>query len=366
MRGPLLRLVFWGWSGAVALAIASAAGWSVRHGAGDWRVVAAAGSLAGTHALVDPPEAWQIFAYLPGAGWALVPFTRLPLAVSFSANAVCMLACAAAAGAVAARAYGLPRVLAVGSFVLWPPVVYAVAIIGQNAPLGLLLAQLAIVGIARSSLALTALPLGFLLYKPTYALPLLGVVVLRARWRELGAVTAIAAAWYVVSAAAAGGDWHWPAEWIALIARYAPGDLRVNGAFVVGVPGLLARAGFGVPVIVAVVALGALALALAVRRAGALEAASAACFAGLALSPHALAYDAALALPMIAFTAARLEEPARTRFLLALFIVAPLFFISPLLRFDPLAIVVIGGMCAWLYVRLRQRGSTDTAAAREP
>ena len=97
MRGPLLRLVFWGWSGAVALAIASAAGWSVRHGAGDWRVFAAAGSLAGTHALVDPPEAWQIFAYLPGAAWALVPFTRLPLAVSFSANAVCMLACAAAA-----------------------------------------------------------------------------------------------------------------------------------------------------------------------------------------------------------------------------------------------------------------------------
>ncbi len=172
---------------------------------------------------------------------------------------------------------------------------------------------------------------------------------MRARWRELGAIAAIGAGWYVVSAAAAGGDWRWPAEWAALIARYAPGDLSVNGAFVVGLPGLLARAGFGVPAIVAVVALGALAVALAVRRAGALEAASAACLAGVALSPHALAYDAALALPMIAFTAARLEEPARTRFLLALFIVAPLFFVSPLLRFDPLAIVVIGGTCAWVY-----------------
>ncbi|HWT05565.1 MAG TPA: hypothetical protein VN224_07395, partial [Xanthomonadales bacterium] len=67
------------------------------------------------------------------------------------------------------------------------------------------------------------------------------------------------------------------------------------------------------------------------------------------------------ALPMIAFTAARLAEPARTRFMLTLFTLAPLFFVSPLLRFDPLAIVVLGGTCAWLYVRLTARGSVGTA-----
>jgi hypothetical protein len=361
MRGRLLRLVFWGWSGAVALAMASAAGWSIRHGAGDWRVFAAAGSLAGTHALIDPPEAWQIFVYLPGAAWAFVPLARMPLAVSFVIDAFCMLACAVAAGAVAARTYRLPRALGVGMFVLWPPVVYAAAIIGQNAPFGLLLAQLTIAGIARSSLALTALPLGLLLYKPTYALPLIGVLLLRARWREVTVVAAIGVGWYVVSAAATGGDWRWPTEWAAMIARYAPGDLSVNGAFVVSLPGLLARAGARVAVIVAIAALGALAVAFAVRRAGAVEAASAACLAGVALSPHALAYDAALALPMIAWTAARLAEPARTRFLLALFTLAPLFFVSPLLRFDPLALVVIGGTCAWLYVCLSARGPTDTA-----
>jgi len=361
MRGPLLRLVFWGWSGAVALAMASAAGWSIRHGAGDWRVFVAAGSLAGTHALIDPPEAWQIFVYLPGAAWAFVPFAHLPLAVSFVVDAVCMLACAAAAGAVAARVYGLGRSLAVGTFVLWSPVVYAATIIGQNAPFGLLLAQLTIAGIARRSLALTAVPLGLLLYKPTYALPLIGVLLLRARLRELGAVAAIGAGWYVVSAAATGGDWRWPAEWVALIARYAPGDLSVNAAFVVSVPGLLARAGAGVPAIVAVVALGVLAVVFAIRRAGAVEAASAACVAGVALSPHALAYDAALALPMIAYTAARLTELARMRFLLALFTLAPLFFVSPLLHFDPLAAVVIGGTCAWVNVRLTSSGPPNSA-----
>jgi hypothetical protein len=358
--------VFWGWSGAVALAMASAAGWSIAHGAGDWRVFVAAGSLAGTHALVDPPEAWQIFVYLPGAAWAFVPLARLPLAASFVIDAVFMLACAAAAGAVAARTYGLSRALAVGSYVLWAPVVYAAAIIGQNAPFGLLLAQLTVAGIARRSLALTAVPLGLLLYKPTYALPLIFVLLLRARLRELGAVAAIGVGWYVVSAAAAGGDWRWPVEWAALITRYAPGDLSVNAAFVISVPGLLGRAGAGVPAIVAVAALGALAVAFAVRRAGAVEAASAACLAGVALSPHALAYDAALALPMIAFTAAKLAEPVRTRFLMALFILAPLFFVSPLLRFDALAVLVIGGTCAWLYLRLIRPESMDTVAFPVP
>jgi hypothetical protein len=355
MGGPRLRFLFWAWSAAVALALASAAGWSVRHGAGDWRVFASAGALAGTHALIAPPDAWQIFVYLPGAAYAFVPFARLPLAVSFVLDGALMLACAAVAGTVAARLYGQARGVGIGLYVLWPPVVYAAAIIGQNSPLGLLLAQLTIAGIARRSLALTAVPLGLLLYKPTYALPLIAVLLLRARLRELGAVAAIGVAWYAASAAAAGGDWRWPSEWAALIARYAPGDLSVNAAFVVSLPALLVRAGAGVPVIVAVVVFAATAVALAVRRAGALEAASAACLAGVALSPHALAYDAALALPMVAFTAAPLEEPARTRFLLALFMLAPLFFVSPLLRFDPLAIVVIGGTAAWVYLRLTAR-----------
>ena len=366
MRGRPLRLVFWAWSVAVALAMASAAVWSVHHGAGDWRVFVAAGSLAGTHALIAPPDAWQIFVYVPGAAWAFVPFARLPLSVSFFIDAVLMLACAAAAGAVAARTYGLSRAAGCGLFVLWAPVVYAAAIIGQNAPFGLLLAQLTVAGIARRSLALTALPLGLLLYKPTYALPLIAVLLLRARLREFGAVVLMGAGWYVVSVAATGGDWRWPAEWIALIARYVPGDLSVNAAFVVSLPALLARANAGVPAIAVVVAPAAFAVAVAVRRAGAVEAASAACLAGVALSPHALAYDAALALPMIAFTASRLGEPARTRLLVGLFILAPLFFVSPLLRFDPLALVVIGGTGAWLSVRLAPRDAAATAAVRDP
>jgi glycosyl transferase family 87 len=341
------------WSVSVAAAIAACSAWSIAHGAGDWRVFVAAGSLAGTPALLDPPEAWQSFFYLPGAAWALVPFARLPLGLSFGLNAAIMLACAAAAGAMASRTYALPRTTAVATFALWSPVVYAAAIIGQNAPLGLLLAQLSIAGMATRSVALTAIPIGLLLYKPTYALPLIGLLIVRARMRELTVVGALAVGWYAFSVAATGGNWNWPSAWVHLLARFAAGDFAMNAPFAVSLPALLIRAGADVPIVAACAVVVALAAATVLRRVSAVEAGSAACLVGLALSPHAWAYDAVLALPMIGYTAAALDEPARTRFLLALALAAPLFFVSRSLGFDPLALIVVGGTFAWLAIRLR-------------
>lgn len=367
LRGAALPLrpLLWAWSCAVALALASACVWSVRHGAGDWRVFASAGSLAGTRALLAPPQAWQAFFYLPGAAWALVPFARMPLSVSFAINGVSMLICAVLAGALAARTFagnasGTPasRTVvwrsrdAVATFVLWPPVVYGAAIAGQNAPLGLLLAQLAIAGVAARSVALTAVPIGLLLYKPTYALPFVVLLVVRRRVRELAMVGGIGVVWYAASAVATGGDWGWPLEWTHLIAHFAAGDFAVNAPFAVSLPGVLIRLGAGPGPVVAVVLLAVVACAVTFRRVGAVEAACAGCLAGLALSPHAWAYDAVLALPMIAYTASRLDERMRTRLLLGLALIAPLFFVSPLLGFDPLALVTIGGTLAWLAIRL--------------
>ena len=348
----MLRSLLWCWSTAFAVLILCASPWSIAHHGGDWQVFVSAGSLVGSRALLDPPQDWQAFFYLPGAAWAFVPVVALPLAASFVANIVVMLGCAATAGLLAARTYALPRAVAVGTFVLWPPVVYAAGIIGQNAPFGLLLAQLSIAGMAQRSRALTAVPIGLLLYKPTYALPLVAVLALRGRWRELGIVGAIASGWYLAGVPATGGDWIWPSAWLRLIARFAGGDLGVNGAFAIGLPALLARSGLGVAATIAFVACFAAAVAVALRRATAVEAGSAACLAGLALSPHAWAYDAVLALPMIGFAAAALAEPHRTRLLFGLAIFSPLLFVSPMLRVDPLTLIVIGGTCVWLAMRL--------------
>jgi hypothetical protein len=232
--------------------------------------------------------------------------------------------------------------------------VYAAAIIGQNAPLGLLLAQLSITGMATRSVALTAIPIGLLLYKPTYALPLIGLLVIRSRLRELFVVGALAAGWYGLSVAATGGTWSWPSAWAHLLARFAAGDFTANAAFAVSLPALLIRAGTGLPIAVGVAVVIALAAASVLRRVTAVEAGSAACLTGLALSPHAWAYDAVLALPMIGLCAAALEEPGRTRFLLALSLPVPLFFASRQLGFDPLALIVVGGTFAWLALRFNE------------
>ena len=350
-----LRTAFWTWSLLVAATLAFGGIWSVQHGCGDWRVFVAAGSSVWTRALVDPPDAWRIFVYLPATAWIFAPFARMPLALSFVLDAIAMLACAAIAGAVAARTYGLSRRAACAAFVLWPPVMYAAAIIGQNAPAGLLLAQLAIAGFATDSVWLTAIPIGLLLYKPTYALPFIALLVLRGRRRELGIVAACAVLWYLASVPAAGGAWDWPLVTSRVIARYAWGDLSVNGMFAVGLPGALLFGGIALPVAAAITAVLATGAALALRRAPALEAASAAPLVGLALNPHAWAYDAALAAPMIAYVASRAAEPVRTRALVILAAIAPLFVLAPRLHFDPLIIIVSGGTLAWTLTRLRRR-----------
>jgi Glycosyltransferase family 87 len=355
-----VRVLPWLWPAAVAAACVCALPWAVAHGGGDWRVFVAAGASAGTPALLAPPQDWQAFFYLPGAAYAFVPFARLPLALSFAANALAMLACAVAAGALAARTYGLPRRTALALYALWTPVVYSAAIIGQNAPFGLLLAQLTVAGMARRSVLLTALPVGALLYKPTYALPLIALLAVRGLRRELAVVAGCACVWYVLSAAATGGDWAWPAGWLRLCARFVAGDFAVNAPFALSLPGVLMHG--GAPALVTVAAVAALAAACgrALRRAGPVEAASIASLAGLALSAHAWAYDAALALPALAWCAGTFAEPRRARMLFALGLIAPSFFVARELGFDPLALVTVGGTLAWLGYGWR------TAPVREP
>ena len=123
----------------------------------------------------------------------LAPFAALPLDLSFWVHTAIMLVCAIAAGAVGARAFGLPRGVGVLSTLAWAPITGSIAI-GQNVPLALLLASLAILGLIAERPPgsrggrLTAAAIGLLLYKPTLALPLAGLLVLRARWTDVAIV----------------------------------------------------------------------------------------------------------------------------------------------------------------------------------
>ncbi|TAM76121.1 DUF2029 domain-containing protein [bacterium] len=327
------------------------------HVLADWLTFYTAGKLAGTHALVDPRLflAFQhahgfhtdIFPYPPAFAYVYVPLSRLPVLVSFSINAAIMLGCAALAGAAASRIFSLSIPLSILASLAWMPIGVSITI-GQNAPLGALLAILAIGGLAAQRTFRTAIPIGLLLYKPTFALPLVGLLVIRRRWRELGIVVAMATGWYLLSVLATAGDIAWPLHYARSIASYYHADALFNAPHTVSLPGILQWLGaplaltIGSAVVLLVLAIPGLA------RRPALEAGAAACMIGLAVSPHAYIYDAVMLLPML-LLGGRVAEPLRTRAAFFVYLLPAIPYVGTWLKL--LAVIVLGLATAWVWNR---------------
>lgn len=324
---------------------------------GDWSAFWAAGATAGSADLLDPQRhaAWQlhhhllatIFPYLPGAAWLLWPLRDASLAAGYAINFVVMALATLVAAQIASRVYGIPRALAVLYAFAWAPLIAALAT-GQNAPLGLVLAMLAIAALAGDSWLVCGLAVGALLYKLPYALPFIALLAVRRNARALAVVAACAAAWYFTSVAATAGDWHWPVHYAHALRGYALADARFNEFKAISVPHVLFRA--GVPQLAAMLCAGVLyAIALPVlARVSLLESASFVPLLGLAAGPHTLPYDVALMLPALYFVMVRAAEPLRTRAICAMYLVAPLWLLSGVLHFDILAVVCDGLFAAWL------------------
>jgi hypothetical protein len=231
----------------------------------------------------------------------------------------------------------------------------------------LLLALVAIWAMKEDRPWLAGAAVGLMLYKPTLALPLMALFLIRGRWRELGVTVVAAGAVYLLSVAAAGGDWNWLALWLDGARTALPADAVYNVDKHITLPGLLGR--FGAPFIVTVAAGAAIVVAAlpGLRRAGVVEAASAACLLGLAAGPRAWGYEAALAFPFVCWVlAGGVGEPWRTRFVVIAYLVAPLWMISPWIGYNGVAIVVIGGSALWIWrwrpAWLKGRGAnTDLA-----
>jgi hypothetical protein len=120
------------------------------------------------------------------------------------------------------------------------------------------------------------------------------------------------------------------------------GDLLVNRALAVGLPGVLGSiAPSGVGLAVLIVGLSMPWLATAPAR----QAYAGAPLVGLAASVHALAWDAALLVPfwMWAMTGG-LREPARTRAVVACYALGPLWLAS---RFAPVGVLAAVVALAW-------------------
>lgn len=330
------------------------------YGFHDWPAFWSAGATAGSPDLVDSARhlAWQrahglpeaFFAYPAGSAWLFAPFAALPLAAAFIVHGLVMLGLAVGAGWVAAPVVGLDRRMAVLAVIAFAPVGASV-VVGQNGPLGLFLAVVAIGGLVTGRPAVTGVAVGLLLYKPTFAVPLVGLLLLRRRWTELAIAALIGGLWYVAGVVAAGGDWLWPGSWLAGLRGYLDADFAGNADKAVSLPGLLVRT--GVPAIVPVLA-GAGLVAVALPRlatAPLLEAGVGACLVGVAVSPHAWGYDAALAVPFLLWLLAGhgpLSVSARTGIVVAAYLLGPLWLVSRQTGVSAVALIVLGLVAVWL------------------
>jgi glycosyl transferase family 87 len=312
----------------------------------DWADFQIAGLTVGTRALLDPVAraAWgaahnvatTAFAYMPGYAWLLYAPARAPIAWGFAINAVAMLAVCWGAAIVASRVYGLERRFALLAILAWAPTTAAI-LTGQNSPIGLLLWLLATQALVKGRQAEAGLFAGLLLYKPTYAIPLGLVLLLRGNWRAIGSAALCGILWYAVSAAAAGGDWLWPVMYLKSMSGYVGTDFAYNAPKAVSLPGLLMRA--GVESNVAFLS-GMVLLVLAawrVRRWPIVEAMSAMAVVAVATSPHAWPYDAVLVTPALLWLMTRGEEPRRTRWIVGSYALAPAWLLSHVLKVDLLA-----------------------------
>lgn len=344
----------------------------------DWPAFWSAGATVGTPDLVDAARhlAWQrehglpeaFFAYPAGSAWLFAPFSVLSLGASFVVHGALMVGAVVMAGWISASTFGLSRRTAILALLAFAPVTASV-VIGQNGPLGLLLGIIAIVGLVSGRAVPAGLAIGLLLYKPTYALPLIGLLVLRRRWTELAIVAVVGALWFLAGVAAAGGDWAWPIAWWNGVGAYLEGDFAGNADKAVSIPGLLAR--LDLPPVVPVVVGGVIVLAALPRliRAPMLEAAVAASLIGVVSSAHAWGYDAAMAAPFVLWLIAgngALREPVRSRFVVAAYVVSLSWLISRQTIVSGVALVVVALVVVWFVGAWRSRPDAAPAASVGP
>lgn len=318
---------------------------------GDWSAFWAAGATAGTHDLLDPRAhaRWQhthnvpstIFPYLPGAAWLLAPLKHASLALGYAINFALMTIAGIASAVIAARAYRMPRELTLALTFGWAPAIASLAT-GQNSMLLLLLVMCGAWGMSAQSWLLTGLAAGALLYKPLYALPFLAMLIVQRNWRALGIAAVCAVIWYVVSALATAGDWMWPQHYAAAIRGYAIADAQGNAVKAISLPQLALR--LHVSPLIAYVGGAALffaVVALTVRMPK-LQAVGLTMLAALALGPHTLPYDLTLMLPAVFCFMHTAADPLRTRTIVAMFLIAPFWLLSGVIRFDVLAVLCTG------------------------
>jgi len=335
-----------------------------------------AGRLVGSPDLLDPARqgAWEVahgftpweFLYPPGTAWFYLPLRLLPLDIAFWAHAAVVGLIAVAGGFVGARAFDLDRRVALVATLAWTPTLAAAAS-GQNAPLAMLLALIAIYGLRNDRQVLAGLAVGAMLYKPTLALPMFVLLLLRRQWTALLVATAVAVVWYLAGVAGSAGDWLWPQDWLRVTAPFFAADISQNVNKTVALPGLLM--GHGVPSLIGYGAAVAVAMAALPRllRSPIAEAGAGACLIGIVVSPHSLQYEAVMMLPLLLWaaggTGSGIAEPWRTRLLVGAYLAAQLYVVTPFAGISVFVVMTLGATAIWITGWHRQEAASGLSTS---
>ena len=351
---------------------------------GDWVVFHAAGAqvLEGTpERLLDPAAmqaaqaaalgrttlpGYHAWVYPPYLAVVLAPFAALPFAWSYVAYTVAMVAALGVTGVALART--LPRLhagtiaaAAVGFYPLTRAVVG-----GQNTPVTLALAAVALALLARGRDGAAGVALGLMAFKPHFGLPVLAVVALTGRWRVLPTAALVGAGWYLLGAALLGP--RWPAAWLHAVRAFRS-QADVNGAQLVSLSTVAEHVGLGTAAgAVAAGLVGLVAIAAAYRARRRPELVLAVVLAALPLAaPHVQYYDLGLlVLPAAVVAAAGRWHGAIVGVWVASWALAPLqgaLPVHPLLAVALVAAAVTLHV-AWDAARTRDGVSTPRSPSR--
>jgi hypothetical protein len=249
-----------------------------------------------------PPssQGWIAYAYPPFVAAAYLPLTWLPFKTAYAIHTVVMAAFCVIAMMFVGRT--LPtlrpyRVLLVAAALGFYPIFRAV-LGGQNTAFSLMCAAGAAAALAAGNALTAGLWLGAWLFKPQLALPVAAIVALKSphRVRLLAGVAVFGVMYYALGAAIGGVEWPiwW---WRAGVVPFSATDRIVDQANAISFPEL--GSSFGVPIlgwIAAVVTAGVVVWRLWRGTAPPIVVVASAAATAVLIAPHALYYDAGLAL----------------------------------------------------------------------
>jgi hypothetical protein len=109
---------------------------------------------------------------------------------------------------------------------VWMPMMHTI-IGGQNAALVFCLLSCAYVANARNQEVVAGLALGLLLFKPQYAVPLLGLLLLRKKWKIFAVALPVGIGQYILGAFFCG--WDWPLKMVDSMSSLYRAQERIAG-----------------------------------------------------------------------------------------------------------------------------------------